>query len=103
MNPQYAYSSSEAAWDKEAERRMADLATFADGLIHDIRNPLNVIKTSLYLLRQRVPADDPAVLRVLSRLEDQVAAEERLLEGAQAFYRADRPAFQRLDLNDLVR
>src|SRR5437879_12328690 len=99
MNPQYAYSSSEAAWDEEAERRMADLATFTDGLIHDVRNPLSVIKTSLYLLRQRLPAADPAVLRVLTRLDDQVTAEERLLEGAQAVYRGDRPSFHRIDAN----
>src|SRR5438105_2721624 len=103
MNPHYAYASSEAVWDEEAERRMADLATFADGLIHDVRNPLNVIKTSLYLLRQRLPGDDPAVLRVLARLDDQVAAEERLLDGVQVVYRVSRPAFQRLDANDLVR
>src|SRR5689334_17392326 len=103
MNPQYAYSSSDAAWDEEAERRMADLSVFADGLVHDLRNPLNVIKTNLYLLRHRVPQDDPKVVRVLDRIEDQIAAQERLLEDPQAFYRSGRPALQQVDFNELVR
>src|SRR3954470_23905220 len=103
MNPQYVYSSSDTVWSEEAERRVADLATFADGFIHDLRNPLNVIRTSLYLLRQKLPSDDPSIARVVNRIEDQVTAEERLLEAAQAFYKSGRPAFQRIDLNDLVR
>ncbi|MFN3652794.1 MAG: sensor histidine kinase [Armatimonadota bacterium] len=81
---------------------MADLATFADGLVHDIRNPLNVLRSNLYLLRQRLP-EDPRTERALTRMDDQVTAALRLLEGVQAFYRADRPSMQRVQVNDLVR
>jgi signal transduction histidine kinase len=103
MNPEYTYCSSEGGADEAAERRMADLARFVDGLVHDLRNPLNVIKTNLYLLRQRIPTDDPKVARSLTRIEDQLAAEERLLESAQAFYRADQPYLQQVQVNELVR
>lgn len=104
MNPHYAYQASDAAWDEAADRRMADLATFADGLVHDLRNPLNVIKSNLYLLRQRLAGTEEArTLRSLERIDDQVTAQERLLEGVQAFYRSDQAALQTVQVNEVVR
>lgn len=103
MHAQYEYITSDTTWNADAERRMSDLATFSDGLVHDIRNPLNVVRSNLYLLRQRLGTDDPRVVRALNRIDDQVTAELRHLEGIEAFYRTDRCAPQRVQLNDLVK
>src|SRR6188474_640515 len=103
MIADYTYQASDAGWDDEADRRMEDLATFSDGLVHDIRNPLNVVKSNLYLVRQRLQTEDPKLLRALERIEDQVEAQERLLESAQAFYRANQPVMQRVHVNEVVR
>jgi signal transduction histidine kinase len=89
--------------DEATEQQVAALATFASGLVHDIRNPLNVIRTNLYLLRQRVGTDDARAARPIDRIDDQVTASLRLLEGIQAFYRADRPTLQRVHLNEVAR
>ena len=86
-----------------ADRRMADVAAFADGLVHDLRNPLNVIRTNVYLLRQRLVTDDAKAARAVERIDDQVTGAMRLLDDAQAFYRADRPTMAPVALSELVR
>ena len=82
---------------------MADISTFANGIAHDLRNPLNVIRTNLYLLRQRVPIEDARAVRALDRIDDQVTASMRLLDGVQAFSRIEQPSFQRVNVNELTR
>jgi signal transduction histidine kinase len=81
---------------------MADLAAFASGVVHDIRNPLNVIRSNVYLLRQRLPEEDARGRRAVERIDDQVTAAMRLLEGLQAFYRSDQPSLQSVSLNELL-
>jgi signal transduction histidine kinase len=85
------------------DRRMADLSAFADGLVHDLRNPLNVIRTNVYLLRQKVTDADPKAVRAIERIDDQVGHAIQLLNGVQAYYRADRPTLGPVRLGDLVR
>lgn len=85
------------------EQRLADLELFVRGVVHDLNNALNVMKTNLYLLRQRLPADEIKIQRPLTRIEDQVGTIRNMLEGYQALYHTDQPARQRVDLNELVR
>jgi signal transduction histidine kinase len=101
MTPDIA-SSPLAAPADSPERRMQDLQPLVQGLVHDLRNPLSVIKNNLYLLRQRLPEDDPRIARSLNRIDDQVGATMRILEGLQAIYRSESPAPQRVNLNELV-
>lgn len=85
------------------EQRLADLELFVRGVVHDLNNALNVMKTNLYLLRQRLPADEIKIQRPLTRIEDQVGTIRNMLEGYQALYHAEQPSRQRTDLNELVR
>ena len=85
------------------EQRLADLALFANAIVHDIRNPLNVIRTNLYLLRQRLGGEDARVVRSMDRIDDQVTVAMRLLESVQALYRSDTPSLQRVQVNEVVR
>ena len=95
-------STRSADESRNAGQRLADLAVFSNGIAHDLRNPLNVIRTNLYLLEQRLPGEDPRVARILERIEEQVTATTRYLEGIQALSRADHAQPQRLDLNQVV-
>jgi len=85
------------------EQRLADLELFVRGVVHDLNNALNVMQTNLYLLRQRLPADEIKIQRPLTRIEDQVGTIGSMLEGYQALYHAEQPSRQRLDLSELVR
>jgi signal transduction histidine kinase len=104
MGPKaYAYSvTSDPAYSEAADRRMADLALFAKGVVHDLRNPLNVIVANLYLLRQRLEGADARTLRPVDRLTAQVTTLEQMLTGYLAFDLAEHPALQRLDVNSVV-
>jgi signal transduction histidine kinase len=84
------------------EQRLADLELFVRGVVHDLNNALNVMKTNLYLLRQRLPADETKIQRPLTRIEDQVGTIRNMLEGYQALYHADQPSRQRVNLSELV-
>lgn len=86
-----------------AETRTADLATFARGVVHDLRNPLNVVVANLYLLRQRMEGADPRALPPVERISDQVKVLESLLAGYLAFDQATRPTLQRLQINEVAR
>src|SRR6266542_6291617 len=94
-SPASSYPATGPTGRTAGDQRMADLATFSSGLVHDIRNPLNVIRTNVYLLRQRLAEADPKVLRAVERIDDQVTVAMALLDGVQAFYRAEQPQFQR--------
>ena len=96
-------NSSPSPSGADLEQRLQDLATFADGLVHDLRNPLGVIRNNLYLLRQRLPEEDARLLRSVERIDDQVTVATRILDGLQVFYRGSNPSLQRINLNDLVR
>jgi signal transduction histidine kinase len=86
-----------------AVTRTADLATFARGVVHDLRNPLNVVVANLYLLRQRMEGAEPRALRPVERISDQVKVLENLLSGYLAFDQATHPAMQRLQVNEVAR
>ena len=103
MEPTIPPSSSHTSSTDTQDQRLADLELFVKGVVHDLNNSLNVIKTNLYLLRQRMPNPDTRTARPLERIDDQVTTIRRLLEGHQAFYNAEHPVMQRTDLNEVVR
>jgi signal transduction histidine kinase len=50
--------------------RLAELGTLTGGLAHEIKNPLSTIQLNLQLLREDLPSpeEDPAYVRIVSRL-----------------------------------
>jgi len=92
-----------SASSPEADQRIADLAVFANGVAHDIRNPLSVIRTSVYLLKQGASSQEERSRKALQRIDDQVNAALHLLNGIQALDRVRQPTFQRVSLNELAR
>jgi signal transduction histidine kinase/putative methionine-R-sulfoxide reductase with GAF domain len=85
---------------KDAQQRilqsekMAVLGTFASGLAHEIRNPLNSISLQMSLLERRIAKLEPAAGKALRELADVVREEIRRLDGLVGdfllFSRADR-------------
>jgi signal transduction histidine kinase len=48
--------------------RLAELGTLTGGLAHELKNPLSTISLNLQLLREDLPADDPATARIANRI-----------------------------------
>ncbi|HTE19812.1 MAG TPA: GAF domain-containing protein, partial [Armatimonadota bacterium] len=63
----------------EAEHRRA-LCELAAVVAHEIRNPLNVVKTASYYVRERVQGQDERVDRQLERLERSVDAATYIIQ-----------------------
>ena len=62
-----------AAQDELLKReRLAVLGQLTATVSHELRNPLGVIRSSLYYLQQKYPGQDDKIKKHMSRIEDQV-------------------------------
>jgi two-component system sensor histidine kinase HydH len=72
------------------QERLATLGQVAGFVGHELRNPLAVMETSLYLLSKRVPAEEEKGHRHLRRLSQQVTLSSSIISGLLELTR-DRP------------
>ncbi len=85
-----AYQAEYGARTQRAER-MATIGQVAGGVAHELRNPLNVIKTSVYyLLNARNPTDQKKAEH-LARIERQVTLADRVITALSNFARLPVP------------
>jgi signal transduction histidine kinase/putative methionine-R-sulfoxide reductase with GAF domain len=97
---------------KEAQQRllqnerMALLGTFASGLAHEVRNPLNSIALQLSLLERRIASIEPRLMDKLAELVGVIREEIRRLDALVGdflfFSRTSRIQLQLTDLDALV-
>src|SRR5205823_10136047 len=66
-----AYQTEYAARQQRIER-LAAIGQVAGGVAHELRNPLNVVKTSVYYLLHAKTADREKIASHLQRIERQV-------------------------------
>ena len=83
--------------------RLAAVGELASGVGHELRNPLNVIRNCVYLLRMTM-ADkaDEDMQSTLTVLDKQVDISNRIVTDLLDFTRIKRPSPSRVDLNNLV-
>jgi signal transduction histidine kinase len=81
---------------------LATLGQLAGGVSHELRNPLGVIKNSVYYLKMVVP-DDERVRKHLAILDREVATATRIISGMLDFARTTPPMRAPTDVNSLVR
>jgi signal transduction histidine kinase len=79
--------------------KLAATGRLAASIAHEINNPLEAIKNSLYLLSNKIAADDPnhRFLQIATKETDRVS---RILRQMLGFYRA--PKMEPTDLNKLI-
>ena len=69
----------------------------AGGIAHELRNPLNVIKTSVYFLLSARNASPEKIQSHLERIDRQVAVSDAVIVGLNNFARLPVPELQRVD------
>jgi two-component system, NtrC family, sensor histidine kinase HydH len=86
--------------------KMAVLGTFASGLAHEVRNPLNSIALQLSILDRRIGRCEPALGKEMGELSGVIREEVKRLDGLVGdfllFSRADRIQYQAADLEQLI-
>ena len=93
----------EAAQEELVRReRLATMGQLAGSVSHELRNPLGVIKNSVYYLKMVMPEDE-RVRKHLGILEREVATATRIITGMLDFARITPAKRVRTDLNGLVR
>lgn len=82
--------------------RLAGAGQLSAGVAHELRNPLAVIETSLFILNERI-GSDPRTQRQLKRIGEQVAIATAIVNDLLETVR-DRPlAAERVDLATVAR
>jgi signal transduction histidine kinase len=83
--------------------RLATLGQVAGGVAHELRNPLNVVKTSVYyLLNARNPTPEKRDEH-LRRIERQVGLADGVITALSNFARMPLPDLRPVDVETLVR
>lgn len=92
-----AYQSEFTARQQRSER-LAAIGRVAGGIAHELRNPLNVIKTSIYyLLNARNPTPEKKAEH-LGRIERQVTLADDVITALSNFARLPGPNLRPFDL-----
>lgn len=86
-------------------RAVETLQRLTSGVSHDLRTPLSVMRTTLYLIRRKLAEDSPE-LRELDILENQVNHLTRIVENVETLASLDKSHtiyhFIQLQLNEVV-
>jgi signal transduction histidine kinase len=81
-----------------AAERLATIGKIAGGIAHELRNPLNVVKTSVYYLMNAKNASPEKYQTHLERIERQVGVADRVITALNEFARLPFPKIEAIDL-----
>ncbi len=96
-----AYETEFRRRQKQVER-LAAIGQVAGGVAHEIRNPLNVIKTSVYYLLNAKNATPEKTVSHLSRIERQVGIADQVVTALNDFARLGAPEVKPVALARLL-
>ena len=83
--------------------RLAAVGRVAGGIAHELRNPLNVMRTSIYFLRNTKSALPEKIAEHLQRIERQVALSDSVITALSEFAKLPLPNLQPLLVLDCLK
>jgi signal transduction histidine kinase len=96
-----AYQTEHLAWQQRTER-LAAIGQVAGGVAHELRNPLNVVKTSTYyLLNARNPSPEKQAEH-LKRIERHVTLADGVITALSSFAKMPMPNQQPFPLGKCI-
>ena len=98
---EWAYREEFTRRDQQVQR-LATLGQVAGGIAHELRNPLNVVKTSVYFLRNAKQLSDAKRDEHLARIERQVDLANEVISAITQFARIANPEKVAVDLRSVL-
>lgn len=83
--------------------RMATLGQVSGGIAHEIRNPLNAVRTSVYYLRHVKSPSAAKVEEHLERIDRQVSLIDNVVTALSDIARMPEPVVSVCNINDILR
>jgi signal transduction histidine kinase len=83
--------------------RLATIGKVAGGIAHELRNPLNVVKTSVYYILNAKHASPEKIKSHLERIERQVGVADRVITALNDFARLPAPQLERVDVGSCLK
>jgi len=99
---EYAYHLEFTAREQRQER-LATLGKVAGGIAHELRNPLNAIKTSVYFLLHARQITVEKQREHLERIDRQVGVSDRVITALSDFARLPAPQLREVSVAELAR
>lgn len=93
----------EALEKERRDERFATLGKAAGGIAHELRHPLNVLKTSVYFLRNAPSISLEKISEHLDRIERQVDVADRVVRALSDFARMPQPILTQVPLPECLR
>ena len=82
--------------------KMAVMGQLAAGVAHELRNPLNIISTSIYYLRRILASDNPKVKEHFDILNEEIARSQRIISNLLDFSRKSPIERSEIDVNAML-
>jgi signal transduction histidine kinase len=92
----------EFAAREQRQQRMATLGRVSGGIAHELRNPLNAVKTSVYYLLNAPDASPEKEREHLERIDRQVEISDNVITALSRFARLPIPTLRPVNFCDLV-
>jgi signal transduction histidine kinase len=88
---------------QQAIERLAAIGQMAGGVAHELRNPLNVVKTSVYYLLNAKNPTAEKVAEHLKRIERQVGMADGVITALNDFAKMPLPVLERVPLEPQIK
>lgn len=93
---------AEYTFRRQSAERLALIGQVAGGIAHELRNPLNVIKTSVYYLLNARRASPEKTAQHLQRIERQVYMADGVIVALTKFAKMELPDRQPFSLHEVL-